>query len=67
MAPKLALISQSDGLVLPIILVLGLLALVYLLGDLARRRGPAFVVRPRQRLAGSPRQLAATARSGVTP
>ena len=33
--PKLALISHVDGLVLPIILVLGILALVYLLFDLA--------------------------------
>ena len=59
--PKMALISQSDRFVLPVILVLGLLALIYLLGDLAVRRGPAFVVSTRQWLA------ARRGRPGVTP
>ena len=49
--PKLALISQTDGLILPIVIGLGILALLYLLVDLARRRGPAFVVAARQRFA----------------
>jgi ABC-type phosphate transport system substrate-binding protein len=49
--PKLALISANDGMALPIVFGLGLLALLYLLIDLARRRGPAFVASVRQRFA----------------
>jgi hypothetical protein len=64
--PKLALTSQSDGLALPIILVLGILALVYLLADLAWRRGPAFVVSARQRFAARRGRSGRATQSGAT-
>jgi len=64
--PTLALISQSDGLVLPIILVLGGLGLIYLLADISRRRGPAFVVSARHWVAARRGRSSGGARSGVT-
>ncbi len=64
--PELALISQTDRLILPVVLSLGILAILYLLVDLARRRGPAFVVAARQWFVARRARSAPTARSGVT-
>ncbi len=65
--PKLALISANDGMALPIVFGLGLLALLYLLIDLARRRGPAFVTSTRQKFAARKAGSATAAPPGATP
>jgi hypothetical protein len=64
--PKLALISQSDGLALPIVIGLGLLALLSLLVDLSIRRGPAFVGAARRRIAVRRARPGAAASPGAT-
>ena len=48
--PKLVLIGANDGMALPVIFGLGLLALLYLLVDVARRRGPVWVVAVRRKV-----------------
>jgi len=64
--PKLALISANDGMALPIVFGLGLLALLYLVIDLARRRGPAFVASARQKFAARRAGSASAAPPGAT-
>jgi hypothetical protein len=64
-SPKLALISQNDGLALPVAIGLGLLALLSLLVDLGIRRGPAFVGSARRRFAALRARSANAASTGV--
>jgi hypothetical protein len=49
--PRLQLISQNDGLALPIVLVLGILASAYCVVDVARRRGRGFIGNTRKWIA----------------